>query len=178
MDAGRAPQRVRRRHLADEHADLLIDAWTAVRVSNVGPIGGGATRDAIARRCPAARAPRPCASSARFASRRSKTVGRAPGDAGGWSCVSSPSAVAAAPGSPTPIPDVRGAPTPAPGRSRAAAPACVDRAWAPVPKSTRTSSGKGQVSAQSAGRRLSVPAVVFSCHSPPSCRIIDRGRPS
>jgi hypothetical protein len=30
MDSGRAPPRVRRRHLADEDADLPIDAWTAV----------------------------------------------------------------------------------------------------------------------------------------------------
>ena len=131
MNPRRSPQRVRRRHLSDEDADLLIDRWTAVRsaFSNVGSIGGGASRDATARRCPAARAPTPCASSSRFAPRRSKTVGRTLRRAGGWSSVSSPSAAAAAPGSPGPVPDVRGAPTPARGRSRSAAPACTDRGW-------------------------------------------------
>jgi hypothetical protein len=31
MDPWRAPQRVRRRHLADENTDLILDAWAAVR---------------------------------------------------------------------------------------------------------------------------------------------------
>ena len=52
-------------------ADREVDG-RPVGVSNVGSIGGGASRDAIARRCPAARAPRRCASSASFGPRRSK----------------------------------------------------------------------------------------------------------
>jgi hypothetical protein len=64
-------------------------------VSIVGSIDGEADRDATARRCPAARASTPCASSASFAPRRSRTVGRASGDGLAWSCVAWPSTAAA-----------------------------------------------------------------------------------
>ena len=115
-----------------------------VGVSNVGSIGGGASRDATGQRCPAARPPTPCASSARLAPRRSKTVDRHVRGAGGSRNVSSPSAAAEAPGSPRPIPDGRGAPTPVRGRRRGVAPACIDRGWRRCEKSTGTSSGEGQ----------------------------------
>ena len=115
-----------------------------VGVSNVGSIGGGASRDATGQRCPAGRPPTPCASSARLASRRSKTIDRHVRGAGGSRNVSSPSAAAEAPGSPRPIPDVRGAPTPVHGRRRGVAPAGIDRGWRRCEKSTGTSSGEGQ----------------------------------
>ena len=51
-------------------------------VSTVGSIGGGASRDAIARRCLVVRGPPPCASSSRFAVKQTKTAGRAPGGGG------------------------------------------------------------------------------------------------
>jgi hypothetical protein len=59
-----------------ESADQRVGG-RSVDASTVGPTGGGANRDAIARPCPAPRAPRPCASLARFGTRRSKTAGRA-----------------------------------------------------------------------------------------------------
>ena len=147
MNSGGAPQRVRRRHVTDENTDLAIQRWTAapVGVSNVGSIGGGASRDASGQRCPAGRPPTPCASSARLAPRRSKTVDRHVQGAGDSGNASSPSAAAEAPGSPRPIPDGRGAPTPARGRRRGVAPACIDRGWRRCQKSTGTSSGEGQV---------------------------------
>jgi hypothetical protein len=111
---------------------------------NVGSIGGGTSRDATGPRCPAGRPPTPCASSARLAPRRSKTVDRRVRGAGGSRNVSSPSAAAEAPGSPRPIPDGRGAPTPVPGRRRGVAPACIDPGWRRCEKSTGTSSGDGQ----------------------------------
>jgi hypothetical protein len=68
-----------------------------IGISNGASNGGGANRDAIARRCPAAQAPPPNVSSARGELRRSRTGGRLFGGAGAWSCASAPSAAAAAP---------------------------------------------------------------------------------
>ena len=130
--------------LAREHgsSDPEVDG-RPVGVSNVGSIGGGARRDATGQRCPAARPPTPCASSARLAPRRSQTVDHHVRGAGVSRNASSPSAAAEAPGSPRSIPDGRGAPTPVRGRRRGVAPACIDRGWRRCEKSTGTSSGEG-----------------------------------
>jgi hypothetical protein len=106
------------RHVTDEHADLLIQRWTAARSAfgTSGPSPAEPVAMPPRQRRPAGRPPTPCASSARLAPRRSETIDRHVRGAGGSRNVSSPSAAAEAPGSPRPIPDDRGALTPVRGR--------------------------------------------------------------